>query len=152
MSQIISDELSKKTLIFFCWRLFPMWDPMGFITMKKHNLGEYVWFTFSKHQTNQSKNYTPRKLTCQWQIPMFNRRYIFKRLFLHRHVSFQGCIPKNMWEWSPLQRVEELSASKTWWPPLITMFRYPKWRDSEPYFGLFWGWVFLTWAVSIQLI
>ena len=34
---------------------------------------------------------TPRKLTLQWKITVFNTRYIFKRLFFHCHVSFQEC-------------------------------------------------------------
>ena len=32
-----------------------------------------------------------RKLTWQWKITILNRRYIFKWLFFHCHVSFQGC-------------------------------------------------------------
>ena len=32
-----------------------------------------------------------RKLTWQWKITISNRRYIFKWLFFHRHVSFGGC-------------------------------------------------------------
>ena len=36
--------------------------------------------------------YTPRKLTWQWKITLFNRRYIFKWLeFSICHVSFLGC-------------------------------------------------------------
>ena len=37
----------------------------------------------------------PRKLTWQWNIPMFNRNYIFKWLIFHCHVSFRrGTHPK----------------------------------------------------------
>ncbi len=37
----------------------------------------------------------PRKLTWQWKLPIFNRKYIFKWLIFQCHVSFQGCIEKN---------------------------------------------------------
>ena len=33
-----------------------------------------------------------RKLTRQWNITIFNRRYIFKCLFFHCHLSFRGCM------------------------------------------------------------
>ena len=35
---------------------------------------------------------TPEKLTYHWKITILNRRYIFKWLFFHCHVSFWGCI------------------------------------------------------------
>ena len=34
----------------------------------------------------------PGKLTWQWKITIFNRRYIFKWLFFHCHLSFRGGI------------------------------------------------------------
>ena len=33
----------------------------------------------------------PSKLTWHWKITICNRRYIFKWLFVHCHVSFRGC-------------------------------------------------------------
>ena len=33
----------------------------------------------------------PWKLTWQWKNTIFNRRYIFKQLFFHCHVSFREC-------------------------------------------------------------
>ena len=35
----------------------------------------------------------PWKLTWHWEITMFNRKYIFKQLVLHCHVSFRGSKP-----------------------------------------------------------
>ena len=34
--------------------------------------------------------YTPGKLIWQWNITIFNGRYIFEWLFFHCHVSFRG--------------------------------------------------------------
>ena len=39
-------------------------------------------------------NGNPRKLRWQWTNTIFNRRYIFKRLFFHCHVSFRGSYPR----------------------------------------------------------
>ena len=43
------------------------------------------------HPPHQHIMYAPsRKLTWQWKITIFNRRYIFKCLFFHCHISFPG--------------------------------------------------------------
>ena len=49
--------------------------------------GFYVGILYHKRMSN---NRLAGKLRCQWKIPMFKRKYIFKGLFFHCHVSFQG--------------------------------------------------------------
>ena len=46
-----------------------------------------------RHRIQLHKNDTPRKPTRQWKITMLNRRYIFKWLVFHCHVSLLGCKP-----------------------------------------------------------
>ena len=41
---------------------------------------------------------TPKKLTWQWNITIFNRRYLFKCFFVHCHVSF--CRARGWSKWS----------------------------------------------------
>ena len=38
---------------------------------------------------------------------------------------------------------------KKWWPQHTKSFRYPKWRNPEPYGRLFWGWVFHGFPYSL---
>ena len=37
-----------------------------------------------------TEGYNPWKLRGHWKIPMFNKKYIFKRWVFHCHVSFPG--------------------------------------------------------------
>ena len=45
--------------------------------------------------------FTPLKTNMTWKIPIFNRRYIFKRWMFHCHVSFRGgnrkCLKRSLW-------------------------------------------------------
>ena len=43
----------------------------------------------SKWTIVETTNYTPTKPTWQWNITIFDRRYIFKWLVFHCHVSFR---------------------------------------------------------------
>ena len=40
--------------------------------------------------------YTPKKLTWHWNIPIFNRKYIFKWWIFHCYVSFPGGTPSSL--------------------------------------------------------
>ena len=55
-----------------------------------------VWTSIVEVQ--QIRVDTPRKQTWQWNITMFNRRYIFKWCVFHCHVSFLRWIYRGIWE------------------------------------------------------
>ena len=65
------------------------------------------------------------QLTWQWKITMFNKRYIFKSLFFHCHVSFRGCtflLCLPLWIFSCRCAFESLvpapaDCSRTRWSP-----------------------------------
>ena len=55
-----------------------------------------VWTSIVEVQ--QIRVDTPRKQTWQWNITMFNKRYIFKWCVFHCHVSFLRWIYRGIWE------------------------------------------------------
>ena len=65
-------------------------------------------FKGRKHDglAKNGKTFTPRKLTWQWKIAILNRRYIFKWLVFHDHVTFPGVylppaylVPNEVCQW-----------------------------------------------------
>ena len=90
-----NNEILKKVMpfknVFFSWYLF-IKSKVFFknqtnhlmekgLSIPHHYLGLVTFFKS-----------TPEKLTYHWKITILNRRYIFKWLFFHCHVSFWGCI------------------------------------------------------------
>lgn len=99
--------------------------------------------------------YTP-KLTCQWKITVFNRRYIYKWLVFHCHVSFSGCIRvSNVGEkkWEPHFAVAVASWKKNTqigrfkfsfggaWPNVtaIQPLRQPRYQGKETFSKVHFG-------------
>ena len=61
-------------------------------------------------QQKQQFNYPPRKLTCHWKIPIFNRKYIFKWWIFHCHVSFRRGITRMIWPLAPQKIASDIDT------------------------------------------
>ena len=100
------------------WRLNPikLGDSSESVRNHMDSLGDFVPPRIN-HQLPSSK------LTWQWNTTILNRRYIFKWLFFHCHLSFLGVVSWLIYQW-------DSTPCEIWWKMITWCVSSTSFRTS----------------------